>query len=454
MTDRVDLTKLAHFLTLGGLSAQDVDRLLNTAESGEPSHLIVGRNDDEVVSLTSPVKGIIGTRLVHWSREVWEGARAAVLSSRLGRKPDQHGYWFDALRTLCVDARRRGLRFLSVPGTTADRYLRRCSALFGFPLCDVHVDSEPTADSWAAWGKGFKETTCEVIRVSPPLDAEEAPTPLADRVLVALATQLHVLHARPNGSTSELIRHAIHIDMFSPGAVRILGAGIDSDLLSGFAAAGAVPWLLDSEGSTSSGSRGRGTVILEEPFTDHLIHWTRHAQGPWPDQIEEEFLDDLIFGGDKIDRSAESSLLRILACNRIIGSSRLVPGNIPMVSLSAMSLDELRTGPVFRRHLGRHDRQPFGVAIRQAALPDAQPVEYLPQEEYRRKAVHDPFVHPATTRDGTSWIEEAEWRVKGDLTLPGPEDCFLFAPDRAAAERIASATNLPVLVLHRDMKSC
>jgi hypothetical protein len=239
------------------------------------------------------------------------------------------------------------------------------------------------------------------------------------------------------------------------------------DIQEDLFANGAQPWWLYKSASESDRSDGAGEVkpstrsahgarilsLAEIRPDDYLLHWTRQRDGPWPNETDAKYLDDLIFGVAAADHSKLAALLRILATGRLIATNRLTRDSRPVVCFSEVRVCELPGLRKFRQHLGRWDFETAGIAIRKSTLSrmGARPVHYGSESEWSRvPAVDRPFFHindPGTTR--TDWSSEKEWRLIGDLDLRaiGTDDVIAFAESFPDAETLASISRWPVVVL-------
>ena len=67
------------------------------------------------------------------------------------------------------------------------------------------------------------------------------------------------------------------------------------------------------------------TNILQQPWK-YLSHWTRRQDGPWPDQDQNQWLDELILEHPDRDRSALASLKRIARQKQLLSSNSSIRG--------------------------------------------------------------------------------------------------------------------------------
>jgi hypothetical protein len=193
------------------------------------------------------------------------------------------------------------------------------------------------------------------------------------------------------------------------------------------------------------------------PNGTFLTHWTRECPGPWPDESEESYLDDLIFDADRVNRSAEAALQRIVRKQRIVATTRAIRGDTPMVSFTAVPLARLPELRVFRPHRGRWDFELYGICIRQSWIQarGGRPVCYGDEEDWDALPESErPYFQlresgGARGRPVIDWTLEREWRLRGDVCLADldAQDAVLFVPSQGEAERLATISRWPVVVL-------
>ena len=259
---------------------------------------------------------------------------------------------------------------------------------------------------------------------------------------------------RGNGNIHRLLKHRLdqHHLPCQPSKVRLaLGdnltkPAVRDDLLE----SGAVGWYLweslaaDVRTSVEvSGHPQEPTLPPDEPV---LIHCTRRAAGPWPDESPGDRLDNLILAQHDIDHSAWATLKHIVETRRLIASDTSTRGSTRVVSFTSVPLAELHRLHVFRSHRTRWDFEPYGIAIRQNVLA-ARPVSYASHEEWRNVLAGRPTVlsapsisdppPPPQTGSILDWTVEQEWRHVGDLDLTAlrPDHAFLFVPTLAEADQ-------------------
>ncbi|HEX4209750.1 MAG TPA: hypothetical protein VHY56_05120 [Candidatus Binataceae bacterium] len=123
-----------------------------------------------------------------------------------------------------------------------------------------------------------------------------------------------------------------------------------------------------------------------------------------------------------ITASALDNLMTILSEGRIRGGSRMVLGGQPVVCFCDAPLAELRHMLV---RANRRRYEPFGLAVdrRFAFQAGARPALYMSTDEAEQIIDAEEMWRVVTLdleRDPpVDWTYEREWRLAGDLTLPG-----------------------------------
>jgi hypothetical protein len=426
----------------------------------------------------------LGERLAWWSRGIPAQRRVALVSSRLGRALDAQPAWFAALRAACAELVREEELLLAAPLTATARFVERCAKLFGLPLLRVEVprnDATPLGQ-WFRKIQDFDEKTrgetAYCVWLSPRFSDinhsggetnELESLPLRDRALMALADRLDVLHLRRGGYLERLIAARLSDPAWPATSVRLavgptlVPAKIAARLLDMGAVRLNVPDATGSAGASPSHlgtgprhvPRGR---IISAPVAEAwacLTHCTRRQHGPWPDQHESEYWDELIIGSPSGDRSALAALERIIRTRRLMASALAIRGGVRVVSFTDVPLPELCRLRVFRPHRGRWDFEPYGICIQRPWLEQAgaRRVRYGSAQLWESLTSDDrPFFQVPRTRrtlDAMDWTVEREWRHVGDVDLTDlPGDCgLIFVATKVEAERMAAISPWPVTIV-------
>ena len=448
-----------------------------------------------------PLEHWIGPRLMWWPRGIPDGRKVAWVSSRLGRAIDERPDWFAVLRSAVAKLDPAHDVLLTAPSTTVDRFLERAAILFGLRRLRIHLDERRTLVDWlvrlrrqlsrnylARDSETQIDAACSEVFVSPvggwallPVphsenkDGQECPSsvlPLSDRVLIAAADRVLALQVRSNGNLHQLLRARL-TDPAWPTASVWLALGeslVSADVATELQSLGAVGWWLfvaDASGirpqeleEQHSDARRVGHEEFPWPDGDYLVHWTRRRDGPWPDQSETDFIDDLLLSRESSSHSAFAALSRIVQQRRLIASAAGIRGETGVVSFSANPLSELAKQRTFRAHRGRWDSEAFGLCVRRDWLHarGAKPVIYGDDASWTMLSDSDrPFFQLQTTRARRGakvidWSQEAEWRVSHDLDLSeaSRDDVVLFVPSAEEARQLAAISPWPVFVLSND----
>ena len=421
-----------------------------------------------------------------------------VASSRLNQKLDHETDWFDAIRTIGVQSVGGHALLMSATGTTADPFICRIGKLFRIPVVRFEPMPGKLERSWVTQQLNSTSDS-NALRLGTPLkaffcwlDAPEAndrggvgvakaSRSDADRLLAALATMSLLLQVRDGGNVLATSKQRLQIH--TGNATRIL---INPNLTKPKVAdqllqAGSVGWWLSRPQTSEqvanlaalSTERGMPSQTNDQPETGgfkaidvpkinfheikkqpFLIHWTRRRVGAWPDQTQDEYLDDLIFRSTRRRRNEYAALCRILAARRILASNRLTRDRREVTCLSDMTLKEMVSKRVFRSHLSRWDFEPYGIAFKRNVFLrqfGALPVIYGGEAEWQSlDADQKPYFQMRKTQgDKIDWQEEKEWRVLGDVDLNrvGPQDAVVFVGRASEVATIAELSIWPVVVL-------
>lgn len=438
-----------------------------------------------------------GRRLVFWPHGVTTTPTSAVLSSRLGRDLSKFGQWFELLRGVLQDVDPKHESLVTVLGTTADRWIVRGAAQRDMPLLRM----EPPAgrgNRVSAWLRGIRSwyddptRADSIIRVSalihPDLAEEHSEIPFADRLLVTWAAKLYVIRVRPSGAMRRLVSSLISTGM-SGRECEVRLAEIDPPaippaLLGPWLENGAIRWRPAPRVAVPPGEvppdvgPASGYSSLTRPASVHarvvapaewtkwdlnrfLIHGTRAATGPWPDQSENEFLDGWLGEGTPPDRSALATLTRIVQGEMILATSQGIRGSWSVVSFTAVPLAERNRWRTYRVHRGRWDFEPYGVCVSRDWLQQrgTRPVLYGDEATWRSLEESDRmFFQPARSLGRKSkscfdWTVEREWRHPGDVNLQQAtaDEVLVFVPTPDEAARLAPVSRWPVLVLDESL---
>jgi hypothetical protein len=433
-----------------------------------------------------------------------ERKSVCVASSRLSRKLDAYDSWFDAIRTMAARLDPKQHLLLTGAKTTTDTFVRRIAQLFGFPLLELRPFPKNVTRKWiqsclADAHKLSIASPNHLICYFASLPKNGASNPNSkklstDQVVMAIAEELRLLSISPNGNVHKaalkrLAESTSKSDVSKSTKLlidsRLTKEAVKSELIS----KGATAWWLYDESETHESEtasriappkstfgdmnfeaaempRANGQSIelpphpLNVPILElseiqperFLLHWTRRRIGAWPDQTQHEYLDDLIFRSSRRNHDDLSAIARILASRKLIGSNQLTRDCNPVVCFSNIPITELTKRTVFRKHLGRWDFQPFGIAIDRDVLMElgVKPVIYGDQQDWEEMSFEDrPYFQLAASNSQIDWREEQEWRLVGnlDLKLVGSNSAVVFVSTISEAEIIAPISRWPIVIL-------
>ena len=447
----------------------------------------------------------LGPRIFFWPQGIPAQRRVSIVSSRLRQRLDEESWWFDLLRTAVLRTDPTLDLLCVVAGTTSHRFVCRAAELFGRSLLDFHLDSrdqvviEDVITKWLldvtngqTWDSSAVLTDDDLVAepsivecycqgkhwsvfVSPPIkiayeatDLELPNQPIGDRILFAAGNRLQVLRARTNGAIQALLSQHVQ-DRERCESIVMLASESSGEIpeIVINSTGCIVPWILKSDTTKTESvpiktekittndrmSASDATLQISTPLTqpgEWLLHWTRSTVGPWPDQDEQEFDDELILGCHLSDRSALATLLRIVNEAKLWASSEAIRGGHRVVSFTEVPLHEFRKRRTYRRHRRRYDFEPWGIAIRRDVLKSAgaRPVIYGDEETWRQVWDQDqPFFQNIGTGEG--WTQdEGEWRIRDHVRLKElpPSAVVVFVDSHAALRIVQKQTDWQVVV--------
>ena len=426
------------------------------------------------------------------------GDSVSISSSRLGQKLDQQVDWFDAIRTLAVQLQGRKKFLITSHGTTTHQFVTRIAALFGIPLIELKPFPDDADEKWferiaqteekIVWfqqiqsaevesgtgtsSKPDKKFNVDDLLVSISRCAILLSVRKSGKILAAANRRLEFLIKETSADNSQQKLNEISDNGSNAPVTKLLinrkltAQKTEANLLS----KGASGWWLyrpdsldsnaprfaQAHAAQSSKPQTIEPVILEpEEVAENqfLLHWTRRRVGPWPDQTQNSFLDDLIFRNSRRNHSELSSLCRILALRRILGSANLTRSAKPVVCFSDLTIQQLKKRRVFRPHLSRWDFEPYGLGIDRELLEElgARRVVYGDESSWDSlsPSVRPFFQTRRSANQKIDWQIEQEWRIVGDLRLELiPHDrAFVFVASEEQANVVASLCHWPIVVM-------
>jgi len=430
-----------------------------------------------------------GLRLVWWPRGIPMGQHVGLVSSHLGRNLSQSHDWFRVFRAACAKVDRRREVIVTAATTTTHEFARRAAELFDLRL--LLLTPPGKSQDFRSWldsiaGRPWPVTRCYDAHISPTLAEDQAgfsreliQLPLADRILMAMSERLLLFHLRRRGKLLPLIKLRLADPAWRPQSVYVaLGPElVPRRIADELLASGAVGWVVldglsDKRianartdelriGSLDASDRSESLRIIRLPAADewpYLTHCTRAASRAWPDQAEDDFLDELILSSKSADHSALAALRRILIQERILATSSAIRGGAALVSFTAVRLADVPGLRTFRVHRGRWDFEPYGICIRRDYLQQlgTRPVMYGDDSEWNRlDAAERPFFQRQLSKNSktgvsTDWSQEREWRILGhvDLHVVEHDSALVFVPTVEEARTLLPICRWPIIALN------
>jgi hypothetical protein len=379
------------------------------------------------------------------SEHLLERNTVFVGSSRLPQKLDEIPELFDGLLKLAVQLDPERDVLLTGQGTACDLMVRRIGELFRIPVVEVCL-APSDVGKLSGLVQEFSEVGVDRILV---FDFDKRGL---DFALATLAVQMTVLSMRSKGKLQTAVLQRLEDGKSTRVLVEptLTKQPLTEELLS----SGAAGWYLFGDADLpETGTLQRDVSRVSNVESEkYLLHWTRRRVGPWPEQSESDFMDDLIFRCSRKDHREVAALRRILATERILASSTLTRDPRPVVCFSDVTFEELKERRVFRQHLHRWDFEPYGFAIDRDWLSEqgCRSVTYGDDQVWETTDESDrPFFQLNDPNGKIDWSVEKEWRVVGDVDLRKvPVDAaVVFVPTIEDAEEVGDLCRWPIVVL-------
>lgn len=419
---------------------------------------------------------LLGKRLILWPGGFPPPASVAVISSR--QKGGWNGRWLEAFRMACRAALQWQRPLVTADKCFTDRLVSRAAQRTGLPLIRVHMPPAKVSSLGHWIARAQRRPLADdgtSVYLSPLLDGALSSQPALsprDAMISVLAETIYVCAVRRGGNIERLIRRILatnaarHKQWFVNDDPQM----IDVSLLRSLFEYGAVPWRVCPETVSTKGETlqkcaadGRPAPPPSPLSGDFLTHCTRSPLGPWPDETEQEYLDERLDGGGEEPRTALGALRRILRQESIRGTAATIRGGTKVVCLTEERLHRLADLRVFRIHRHRWDFEPFGICLSRSWLRQrgARPVIYGDDATWQQLQAHQrPFFQRQQSRVSDAggpidWQREREWRYLGDLCLRQlpTERAFCFVPTHADARELAAYCRWPIIILEEALSS-
>ena len=416
-------------------------------------------------------------RKAHSENVVTPAQSTTIASSRLNQKLEEQNQWFDAIRTLGVQLAAENKFLVTASGTTTDPFVRRISELFQIPIIILEpFPKSPTAKWFREKSKG-QGRELQTIAYYKILDnaSKTGKAKNVNDLLIAGSQTCFLLSVRNKGNILTAANRRLDNET-QPSSTRLLinrsltPKKVEQALIENGATAW---WLFDKPTNDKDHQPPQTQTLVKTTQTtrtpilsldeikteNYLLHWTRRRVGPWPDQTQSEFIDDLIFQTSRRNHGGISSLCRILASRRVLGSHNLTRDPRSVVCFADLPLEELPSKRVFRPHLSRWDFESFGIAIERELLAQLGTVKAIYGDEEDWAQLPDeqrPYFQLRKSKsEKIDWESENEWRLVGDLNLElVPHDqAIVFVKTIEDANIVAELSHWPIVVIADNSSS-
>lgn len=346
--------------------------------------------------------------------------RASILISRRHLRPHAGLPWVVALQEAVAFLRENEFRLLTSVGMQTWELQIVAALQAKVPvelLVPIFLNENP--DEKCAWVRNQFGLSCgERIHLlaSDVGEHKHILMKRRDRAIVEMADRVFPLAIRPGGTLGQLITK------YPEGKVD------ERFLVPHSREPNRVSYSLDPDFFSDQ---------LRQLSTSYLIHWTRAANGPWPDETLANYYR-AILGSVRYPRGGFDTLRHILSTERIRSSNRHMPKGVLAVAFSGRAPEEMATLMRWRSRYRQMSFEPYGIGIEKKWALDngIQPVQYV---ETISKGTPDEAQWLLQSKGSISdWRNEDEYRHLGDFRLCDvpPEKLIAFCRSPLEAEKI------------------
>lgn len=180
---------------------------------------------------------------------------------------------------------------------------------------------------------------------------------------------------------------------------------------------------------------------LHKLGVDHVVHWTRACNGPWPDELLIDYYRDIL-SSPRYPRLAIDSLKHILETGVIRASNRNLPADTRAISFSSAKPSELVRLVKWRARRRLMSFEPYGIGFDQelAERIGIKSVVYYDKEVGPPESDVAPW-QLQSQGTITNWRNEKESRLPRDLRLYDlpKEKMILFCLMADEAKQLSSS---------------
>jgi len=255
-----------------------------------------------------------------------------------------------------------------------------------------------------------------------------------DRLIISEADAIIPVSIRVEGNLKRLII-----------AVKVQGMDINKNFECSY------------DGTSSSCKNDYGAKTIRDDvdglLSEYLIHWTRAAHKPWPNELAYDYYKAVIESTDEYSHSAKQTLIRILSEGKLRASSRHMRAGIRAVSLSGLEPSQAVRLMKWRARYREMSFEPYGIAIHKEAARElgVRKVYYGNPEMYQYlEEDNRPYFQNIGTKG--DWMPEKEYRYIGDLNLDSisSESVIVICRSKSDTDQLNHFFNGQILCIYDD----
>ncbi len=250
-----------------------------------------------------------------------------------------------------------------------------------------------------------------------------------DRAIVNDAGIIIPVSIRPGGNLEELIDNA-----------RESGKNVIEDFR--------VTYKIPKSNAKTKIDKSRINPEIDTLLKDHIIHWTKTPNGPWPDETLYDYYHAILKSQQQYPRTAFETLKNILRNKIIFTSVKHYRAAYPAVAFSETSPSEAADLMKWRARFREMTFEPYGIAIPidvAENLKISRAIYGEPEVYELLSPKNRPFFQPVSAKSW--WLPEKEWRHIGNFNLDEVDNDRIVAIAMTPEESTKLASEVGIRVV-------
>jgi hypothetical protein len=328
--------------------------------------------------------------------------KAVILNSRQNLRPNGSDPWIKQARMAVDDAISNGYTLLTSIGMNSweiTLYLasqKKANTIVYAPLASDESIEKVQNYYINEFSLNNKTTAWLFIEIENPKKDKHKFQKERDSKIISDADIVYPVSIRPNGNMEKMIESA------------------KAEIIDKFQ----IPYKIPNRKHAVEFDSDRINPNIDKQVQNHLIHWTRASNHPWPGETLYSFYKSIISSDNDYCRSGLNTLIRILSEQKLRASSRHLKKGIRAVAFSQLNPSKAINLMKWRSRYHEMSFEPYGIAIENTtAEKNGIKKVYYGNPEMRNYLEPDKRPYFQSIGRIGNWSPEKEYRHIGDIDL-------------------------------------